>query len=418
MSKLIINGGNEVNGTIKIQGAKNSVLPILASCIITRNVSTIKNCPDLSDVDTTLKILKSLGCKIYVEYDTVTIDSRNIDKFNIDHNCSKEMRSSIIFLGALLSRSKKASMSLPGGCKLGKRPIDLHINSFSKMGAIIDVEGENLSAFCCDGLRGCDINLKFPSVGATENIMIAACGAEGRTVIKNVAKEPEIIDLANFLNSCGADIEGYGTETIIVNGVKNFNDTTYCIMPDRIETITYMAIAAVCKGKLTLTNTNYKDVKEMLPFFNKCGCTLNYNKNVISIESTSRLNNLGTIVTGPYPEFSTDAQPIFVAMMSTAKGQTKFVENIFENRFMYADEIKKMGCNIFVGDNIAVVDGVENLNASLVNSTDLRGGANLVVLACKTKGETIICDTHHIYRGYSNLVKNLQSIGVNIKEIS
>lgn len=418
MSSITINGGKKVNGVIKIHGSKNSVLPILVSCLITNSVTTLTNCPNLSDVRVTLDILKKLGCKVTVQKDIIIIDSKNANNFKINKKDSCKMRASIIFLGALLSRFKKADMYTPGGCNLGERPIDLHIDSLKKLGANIDVSDNHLNGYVDDNFDGQYINLKIPSVGATENIIIASCLANGTVTIKNPAREPEIIDLCNFLNSCGANIKGAGSTLITIVGVKSLNDTTYKIMPDRIVTVSYMALCAVCGGKLLLKNTNYKDIKEMLPYFKKSGCMVKVRDNSIYIKSNGKLKSLGTIKTVPYPGFATDAQPIFVAMAVRANGgMSRFIETIFDNRFCYTNEIVKLGARIKVKNNVAYVFGNCMLNnKNTVKATDLRGAMSLVILASSIKGTTKIYDSYHIHRGYGDILDNLRSIGINIKE--
>jgi len=417
MSDIIINGGKKVNGTINIEGSKNSVLPILVSCLITNSISTITNCPKLSDVDATLDILKKLGCKITTNGNTVTVDSRSAKDYKISNYDSCQMRASIIFLGALLSRFKRADMYTPGGCNLGKRPIDLHISSLKELGASIDIDNNNLIAEIKGDIRASTIRLKISSVGATENIVIASCISKNTTILHNAAKEPEICDLVHFLNSCGANIQGVGTETITIKGVGSLKDSTYRIMPDRIVTISYMSICAVCGGELCLTNTNYKDIKKMLPYFLESGCNLDIKNGNIKIKSDGLLKNLGDIVTAPYPAFPTDAQPIFVAMATRAEGISTFVETMFENRYVYTKEIAKLGARIDVDKNVAKVYGrSEFICDKVVKATDLRGGMALIILACCINGTTVIGDTHHIYRGYSNIIQNLQNIGINIKE--
>lgn len=418
MSSIIINGGKKVSGEVYIDGSKNSVLPILVSCIITNSITTLKNCPKLSDVDVTLDILKSLGCKVFTNKDVITIDSTSVNNFCIDKDNSCKMRASIIFLGALLSKFKKAKMYVPGGCNLGKRPIDLHIDALCTLGCDIKISEGEIVAKANVGIKSGIVKLKIASVGATENIIIASCTKNAIVKIENAAREPEIVDLCNFLNSCGANIVGAGTSTITINGVEKLHNTTYSIMPDRIVTVSYLAICAVCGGELLLKNTDFETVKEMLPYFTKIGCELKIKSDSIHIKSNGNVNGLGTITTAPYPSFPTDAQPIFVAMATNAKsGVSTFIETIFENRYVYTREILKFGARIYVDENVATVySGCLLDKSTRVKATDLRGGMALIILACAINEKTIIDDVHHIYRGYSNIVQKLKNIGIDIKE--
>ena len=416
MPKLVIEGAKQLNGEIKIQGSKNSVLPILAATIICNDECIIHNCPDLLDVHTSIEILKYLGCKIKFEKSTLIVDPRNINKSDISENLMRKMRSSIIFLGALLSKSGKAKLSFPGGCELGPRPIDLHLDGLRQMGFIIY---ENHGYIECKSrykISGCNITLSFPSVGATENLILASVKSSGTTVINNVAREPEICDLINFLNKCGAKIKGAGESTLFIEGVESLGSTTHSIIPDRIVATTYMSAAAITGGSLLLKNISVKELDSIIPIFEETGCLINKKSDSeLYIEAPSRLYPNKLIRTMPYPGFPTDSQPLIMAMTSVADGTSVFVENIFENRYKHVGELLRLGADIKIEGKVAIVEGVKRLSGANVKSTDLRGAASLVISALAAEGITTISDIYHIDRGYESIEENLKSLGANIQ---
>lgn len=418
MDILKINGGNKLTGEITLHGAKNSALPILSATILVKGVSVLHNCPKLKDVDETLSILEGLGCKVKREGSTVTVDATDVNSSKIDEKAMRSMRSSILFLGSLLSRCKEASIFLPGGCDIGARPIDIHINALKQLGAEIT---ENGSSICCkaDELKGTKIVLPFCSVGATENIIISSAISNGTTTIINPAREPEIVDLANFLNSCGADISGAGNSVIEIKGVKRLHSCNnyHSIIPDRILASTYMSACAITGGDIMLNNVKVSALTPVFPVFSEMGCKLYITDNTLRIKAPARLKKVRSIKTLPYPGFPTDSQSMVVAALSTAKGTSVVKENIFENRFRYVNELNRFGTDIEINDRIAIINGVDNLHSANVFATDLRGGAALVIAALKAQGESTISSIEHIDRGYESIENNLALLGADIKRI-
>lgn len=417
MSQLIIEGSRRLDGEIKIQGAKNSVLPILASCIMCRDECIIHNCPHISDVDVTIKVLKYLGCKTKFEGNTLTVDSSGVSKCDIPEFLMREMRSSIIFLGALVSLMGKAKLSLPGGCELGPRPIDLHLDGLRQMGLTVNESHGVLECETNLGLRGCNIVLSFPSVGATENLILAAVCAKGTTVITNAAKEPEIMDLINFLNKCGAKIKCCEGSVITIEGVSKLHGAEHSIMPDRIVAITYMAACGVTAGSLVLTGIPEECINCAVPIFEEAGCIIRFSsdKNSLKIDAPARPYFNRLIRTMPYPGFPTDAQAPVMAMTTIADGRSMFVENIFSDRYKHVGELLRLGADIKVEDKVAIVDGVKRLSGAKVKAMDLRGAASLVVAGLCAEGTTIITNLKHLDRGYENIEENLTKIGASIR---
>lgn len=414
LEKIIVNGKRKLNGEVKISGAKNSALPILCACLLCEEKVVLKNCPNLSDVKNTIDILNFLGFSATFENSVAEIvPSSEIGTFIPEHFMNK-MRSSIIFLGAILSRCGSSKLCFPGGCELGPRPIDIHLNSFRKLGVEIE---EKFGVINCkaDKINGTSINLPFPSVGATENIMLATVKANGKTVIHNAAREPEIKDLQNFLNKCGADIKGAGGNSIVINGVKKLYGCEHTIIPDRIEASTYMSFAAVTNGEILIKNACTEHIEPVLFAFRESGCEIDFHNDSIKLIAPKRLKRVNHIKTLVYPGFPTDSIMPLMAMCAVADGISIFEETIFQNRFKSADELNKLGADIKVYDRIAVVEGVKNLYGAEIRATDLRGGAALVCAGLYAEGTTVISDVSHIDRGYENLEYNLNLLGADIK---
>ena len=416
MAEIIIEGGKRLMGTIGIQGAKNSVLPVLAATVLCEEPCVIHNCPSLSDVETSIKIMRNLGCVCEKTGDTVKADSRELVSNQIPDDLMREMRSSVVFLGAIIGRTGKALISSPGGCELGPRPIDLHLSALERMGVTVTEEHGYLHCEAKNGLQGAEIHLTFPSVGATENIILAAATAVGNTVIHNAAKEPEISDLADFLNSAGARIYGSGSDTIRIYGVKRLHGAEHTIIPDRIAAATYMACAAVTGGEITLENVMPPHMVSLLWFFRECGCEVEISGKSITITAPKRLRRVPTVRSLVYPGFPTDAGPIALAVLCLADGTSVFVENIFENRFRYVDEMKRFGAKIKTEGKIAVVEGRPSFSGADCKCTDLRGGAALTIAALAASGISKISEICHLERGYEDLVGKLRSLGAEIKK--
>ena len=418
MEKIVINGGRELNGKVRLQGSKNSALPILAAAVAVEGVSVIHNCPNLTDVTAALKILEHIGCKTKCEGHTVTVDATNVCRCDIPEKLMREMRSSIVFLGALLSRFSKGSVTPPGGCEIGLRPIDLHLSAFSSLGVKICSNRGRLECCAPEGIKGGNINLAFPSVGATENIMLACVSANEETVICNAAREPEIIDLADFLNKCGARISGAGQSVIHIKPSKKLYSAEHCIIPDRIVASTYMACAASAGGTAAVEGVEKEHLSPVIPVFEAAGCRININKNELIIKAPKKLCGVRYLRTMPYPGFPTDSQAIVMAMLATANGTSVVTENIFENRFRHVPELVKMGADIRVENGcVAVVEGVEKLFGATVAASDLRGGCALAVAAVGAQGQTVIADVHHIDRGCEDFEMSLSRLGADIKRI-
>lgn len=415
MASYIIKGGEKLEGIVKISGSKNAALPILAATVLNVGKTTLYNVPNIQDTQMMFKILETLGGKVEKKNNKIIIDTSKINKFGIPEELMHKMRSSVILAGALLGRYQKAIFSYPGGCDIGSRPIDLHLRSFEKLG--INVV-QNYGNIICDAekIKGEKIDLDFPSVGATENAILASVLAEGTTTITNAAREPEIIDLQNFLNKMGAKIIGAGTNEIQITGVKKLKDISYNIMPDRIETGTFLCLAVATKGNLILENTNAEHITPVITKLQEADCKIEIEKNKIKINSNKKIKALD-IKTMPYPGFPTDMQSVFSAMLATAKGTSIIVENIFENRFKYTQELNKMGAKITVEGKSAIIRGVRKLYGANVKATDLRGGAALVLAGLSAKGVTKVDDIEYILRGYENFDKKLRNINADIQMI-
>lgn len=414
MSELIIGGGKRMEGEIDVQGSKNAVLPILAATILSDGKNIIYNCPQLSDVETTIQVLKNLGSSVKWEGDTIEVDASNVSGYTIPDELMRKMRSSIIFLGAIIAKFRKAEVSMPGGCEIGMRPIDLHLKALRRLGVDI-TESHGFIHCTADTLSGANIHLDFPSVGATENTMLAACMAEGETIIENAAREPEIVDLERFLNRMGAKIRGAGTGRVVIEGVHKLYGARHTIIPDRIVAGTYLSCAAATYGTVILKKANSSYMGAMLNTLKDMGCNIFAEKDRIILLPAKKLKNAGTIKTMPYPGFPTDIQSPFMALCTQCEGTSVFVENIFENRFQHIEELVRMGADIKSDGRVAVVLGKSTLSGAKVVAKELRGGAALVLAAMAAEGETEIENVKFIDRGYEKIEKVLSSCGIDIK---
>lgn len=418
MKKLVIYGSKKLKGEQYVQGSKNASLPIIVSTILTKGKNVLKRCPNLNDTVNTCKILTMLGCETKRHKDCLTIDTKNLYGSEISKHLMNTMRSSIIFLGAILARCKEATVYLPGGCAIGKRPIDFHISALEKMGAKIKITGDKLHCKVKDKtLKGATIFLSFPSVGATENIILAAVTAKGTTKIINAAIEPEIEDLCSFLNKCGAKIKMFKDQkhSIIIEGVCSLNPCEYEIMPDRIVASTILCAAAATHGEVLLKSINKNHISHVLDLLSSMGCSIKtYDDNKIFLKSTENLKAVKQIKTMPHPGFPTDLQPIVMALSCLCKGTTVFIETIFENRFQHANELKKFGALVEVKDRVAVTKGVPALHSANVYATDLRAGAALIVAACAAEGISKIYNIPYIDRGYEKVEEQFFKLGANI----
>ena len=412
MYKYIIKGGYKLHGETHISGSKNASLPILAATIISGKKTKLYNVPDIEDVKTTLEILKKIGCEIKKEKNRIVIDSSNASRITIPDELMRKLRSSVIIVGAILSRFKEAKFSYPGGCEIGARPIDLHLKNFARIGIKIN-ENSRYIECKCDKIESKIIDLDFPSVGATENIILASVLGEHEIIINNAAKEPEIEDLVKFLNRMGAKIYGAGTNIIKIIGVSALKEVSYNIMPDRIEAGTILIAGAITNGIIKLNNAIPEHISPLINKLSEAGCEIKTTKNTISLRASKRLNSVD-INTMPYPGFPTDLQPQFSTLMSLSKGTSIITENIFENRFKFMQEIQRMGAKTTTHGNTMVIKGVRKLHSAEVESTDLRGGASLVLAGLAAKGTTTVGKLEYLLRGYENFDKKLNELGANI----
>lgn len=419
MEKLVINGGRVLDGKVSLQGSKNSALPILAATVAVGGISVIHNCPRLTDISAAIKILEHTGCKIKREGHTVTVDASAACRYDIPESMMREMRSSIIFLGALLSRFGSAAVTSPGGCEIGLRPIDLHLSSLRRMGVEINENGGILECKTQSGICGCHISLAFPSVGATENIMLAALSAKGETVITNAAREPEIKDLADFLEKCGAKISGAGQSVIRICGGERLSPSEHTIIPDRIVASTYMACAACTGGRVAVSGVEKEHLLPVISAFEASGCRVSVKNGELITKAPKKISRIRFLRTMPYPGFPTDSQAIVMAMLATADGTSVITEKIFENRFRHVPGLIKMGADIRVEDGcVAVVEGVERLRGARVSASDLRGGSALAVAALGADGESVIENIYHIDRGCESIEESFSLLGAEIKRVN
>jgi len=418
MYKLLVQGGVQLDGEIRVAGAKNAALPILAATLLIKDAVKVSNLPHLHDVTTIMELLGLLGVKITLDDSfCVEIDARDISSCIAPYELVKTMRASILVLGPLLARYGEAHVSLPGGCAIGTRPVDLHIKGMRALGAEIHVKDGYIQAHVDGRLKGAEIVLDLVTVTGTENIVMAATLAEGQTIVRNAACEPEVKDLCDFLNTMGADIQGAGTDTIVINGVKQLHGGSYSVLPDRIEAGTYLTAAALTRGRIQLKDISPQIMTVVLEKLAAAGAVINVGNNWVELNMHGKRPKAVDIVTAPYPGFATDMQAQFIVMNAVADGSARVTENIFENRFMHVHELLRMGAKIDLQGNSAVCCGVERLTGAPVMATDLRASASLVLAGLVAKGETIIERIYHIDRGYSCIEEKLSQLGAKIKRV-
>ncbi len=417
MSKLLVTGRKKLSGEVSVQGAKNSVLPILSATLLARGETVLYNCPDLSDVEDSVNILRYLGCKAERSGQTLVINTDGFNRCDVPDSLMRKTRGSIIFLGAVLAKTGRAKLSLPGGCEIGLRPIDMHLSALKKLGAEIRERRGCIDCRAPYGLSGAKISLNFPSVGATEQVIIAACLAHGTTTLTNAAREPEIADLADFLNSCGAKIYGAGEGEILIEGTGSLSGCAHSIIPDRIAAATFMSAAAATGSEIVLTDVIPAHLGAVISAFEDMGCKIKTDGTKLKITAPASLKPLKAVSTMPYPGFPTDAQAPLMAAACVADGTSVFTENIFENRFRHTRELARMGAEIKTCGRVCVVYGRDLLYGAKVDSTDLRGAAALVVAALCAEGKTRIGSLRYLERGYENLELSLSSLGADIKKI-
>lgn len=413
MGTLVIDGGYELSGKIRVQGAKNGALPILAATLLGGR-SVIHNCPRLADIQSSAEILETLGCRVARQGDTVTVESPEAPGCDIPHKLMRCMRSSVIFLGSVLSRCGRAVLSAPGGCQLGPRPIDIHLSAMQSMGARIREENGGISCESAGRLRGADITFPFPSVGATENVILAAASAQGRTVLRGAAREPEIVELADFINLMGGRVKGAGEAVVTIEGVDSLGDCEHTCIPDRIAAATYIAAAVATRSSVTLCEARRADMDAVLGAFVKMGCEFFFSEGELTVFPPKRPRAIGEITTAPYPGFPTDAQALVAAVLATADGDSVINERVFGSRFGYIDGLRRMGADVTVKGGTAVLRGAASLKGAAVECTDLRGGAALVVAALGARGRSVVGRICHIDRGYENIERGLASLGAKI----
>ncbi|MBQ8960163.1 MAG: UDP-N-acetylglucosamine 1-carboxyvinyltransferase [Ruminococcus sp.] len=417
MQKLIVNGGRRLHGELKLQGSKNSALPIMAACVLSSEECSLRNCPRLTDVYSAARILNCLGCRCSFSGNTVTADPSGINATEIPESLMRQMRSSIMFMGAIIGRMGECTVSVPGGCELGPRPIDMHLAALRKMGVSVSDSGGRIVCRA-ERLHGAKISLPFPSVGATENVILCGVCAEGETVLNNAAREPEICDLCSFLRACGAQIKGDGGSRIVISGRAELHGCEYTVMPDRIAGATYLSMTAAAGGEIILTDACVPEMEPFLSVLEQTGCSIYTKDDSIYLRSGPRLRCVRErIRTMPHPGFPTDAQAVLMAALCKADGTSVFEENIFDCRYRHTDALNKMGADIQVLGKVAVVRGVRSLHGAEVEATDLRGGAAMVAAALSAEGETVITELHHIDRGYEKIEEAAASLGGDIRRV-
>ncbi|HCT65312.1 MAG TPA: UDP-N-acetylglucosamine 1-carboxyvinyltransferase [Lachnospiraceae bacterium] len=414
MGKYIIKGGKRLKGEVVVNGSKNAVLPILSASLINSRESVLTNCPDITDVSVTCEILKSLGCTVKRDGKVLTVNSSGISNVLVPKDMAEKMRSSILFLGVLLGKFGSVSINKPGGCAIGKRPVDIHLDALKALGAEIS-ETDTTIECTAKELMGTDIYLPFASVGATENTMLAAVFAKGQTIIHNAAREPEIWALQEYMKTIGVTVRGAGTPTVFISGCKKYSDAEIDIISDRIEAGTYLTAAAMTKGEVFLKNINWTYMCKTLELMTEFGCEIKVQKDSIYLKAPKKTKSLNLIRTGVYPSFATDMQPIIMSLLTTSSGTSIIIEQMFENRFSHADELNKMGAKISAQTRVAIIEGVKQLKGAEVNATDLRAGAALIVAGLGAKGTTIVNNADFVRRGYENIEKNLHGLGAEIK---
>ncbi|OGD16525.1 UDP-N-acetylglucosamine 1-carboxyvinyltransferase [Candidatus Atribacteria bacterium RBG_19FT_COMBO_35_14] len=414
--KLIISGGKRLQGTVKIDGAKNSSLSIMAATLLTKDVCILRNVPRLTDVETMSDVIRKLGVKVeWKEENSLYIDSDDFNNYEAPYELVKMMRASILVMGPLLARLKRAKISLPGGCAIGARPVDYHLKGFEALGAQVEVEKGYIEAKV-NTLKGVEIYLDFPSLGATENIMMAACLAEGVTTIENAAKDPEVMELGHFLNKMGAKVNGLGTDLIKIEGVKKLHGIDYAIIPDRIEAGTYMIAAAITGGNILIEKADPLLLKPLIVKLEEAGVRIELEKNLIKVIGLDRVKAVD-IKTLPFPGFPTDMQPQFMALCCVARGTSVVTETVFEKRFAHIGDLIRMGADIKVEGRSAIIKGVKTLSAAPVMASDLRGGAALILAGLIAEGTTELSRIYHLDRGYAKLEEKLNSLGADIKRV-
>lgn len=418
MEKLVIHGGKPLNGRIRVSSAKNAVLPIIAATMLASTPSRLLEVPHLEDVHTICEVISSLGVKVTVDdkKEEIIFDAATLTATEAPYELVRRMRASFLVMGPLLARCGEARISLPGGCAIGSRPIDLHLKAFEALGATIEMGDGYVHAKAPNGLKGNQVYLDFPSVGATENVIMAASMAEGKTVIENAAEEPEIVDLVTYLNSMGANIRGAGTNIIRIQGVPELKGAVHTVIPDRIEAGTYLIAAAMAGGDVYVENALSEHLKPVVAKLKEAGVTVEEHIDGIRVISDGTLK-AADIKTLPYPGFPTDMQAQFMALTTIAEGTSTVMETVFENRFMHVDELKKMGAQIRIEDRRAIVDGIKRLHGAEVRATDLRAGAALVCAGLAADGETKVTQLSHIDRGYDDLVGKLKRLGADIVRV-
>lgn len=419
MDKLVIHGGNRITGSVNISGAKNAALPILAASLLAGDNVTISNVPQLKDVQTMIALLAHLGAKTHVDNKTVQINADTVNDLVAPYELVKTMRASILVMGPMLARFGKADVALPGGCAIGTRPVDLHLNAFKMMGAQISVKNGFIKARCNQKkLQGKTIVFDTITVGGTENVLMAAVLAEGKTIIKNAAREPEVVDLANFLISMGADIKGAGSSTIEIQGIESLNGCAYSVMPDRIEAGTFLTAGALTRGKVRVDNINADNLFSLLEKFENAGAQIILGENSIELDMHGQRPKAVNIETAAYPGFPTDMQAQFMVLDTIANGSSTIVENIFENRFMHVNELQRMGAQIKLEGNTALINGIERLSGATVMATDLRASASLILAGLQAEEKTEVEHIYHVDRGYESIEDKLSKLGADIKRCS